>query len=447
MSGEQNPEREVDEGRLAREQLVGEDAEGVDVRPMVGRGIGGRLLGGEIRRRTDDQPADGQRHVGRRIQRLRDAEIGEEDVLPAEQDVCGLDVAVDDRLAVRVRQRPADTPEDADGLGDRERAGTPETFAQGLALDVGHREPQQAGGGAGVVDREDVRVLQPGRHADLAHEAGGTQRRGDLVVQHLHRDQSVVLPIAGEVDRRHAPAAELTLDHVAGGEGAGEAVEDLGRDRLAGRHDLSVADRPSGTRPDCASLSVDPPPGRSTRIGGMSLSTSQEVSVTNVQTAMKTPPIVSPEEWEAARLRLLVKEKELTHARDALAAERRRMPWQAVEKEYEFEGPGGKASLLDLFDGRRQLIVYRAFFEPGVEGWPEHACGGCSMLADQVAHLAHLNARDTTLVFVSRAPQADIERLKARMEWEMPWYTLDGRLRCRLRRGRVARHQRVHPFG
>src|SRR5205085_9168805 len=73
---------------------------------------------------------------------------------------------------------------------------------------------------------------------------------------------------------------------------------------------------------------------------------------------------------------------------------------------------------------RRQLIVYRAFFEPGVSGWPEHACIGCSMLADQVAHLAHLNARDTTLVFASRAPQADIGRLKARMGWQMPWYTL-----------------------
>ena len=71
---------------------------------------------------------------------------------------------------------------------------------------------------------------------------------------------------------------------------------------------------------------------------------------------------------------LLVKEKELTRARDALAAERRRMPWLAVEKEYAFDGPEGKASLLDLFDGRRQLIVYRAFFEPGVHGWPEHAC-------------------------------------------------------------------------
>ena len=82
---------------------------------------------------------------------------------------------------------------------------------------------------------------------------------------------------------------------------------------------------------------------------------------------MDTPPIVSPQEWEAARQQLLVKEKELTRARDALAAERRRMPWLAVEKEYEFEGPAGKASLLDLFDGRRQLIVYRAFFEPGVQ--------------------------------------------------------------------------------
>src|SRR5687768_2439033 len=83
--------------------------------------------------------------------------------------------------------------------------------------------------------------------------------------------------------------------------------------------------------------------------------------------------IVSPQEWEAARQKLLVKEKELTHARDALAAERRRMPWVAVEKRYEFEGPNGKASLFDLFEGRRQLIVYRAFYEPGVHGWPEHA--------------------------------------------------------------------------
>jgi predicted dithiol-disulfide oxidoreductase (DUF899 family) len=139
---------------------------------------------------------------------------------------------------------------------------------------------------------------------------------------------------------------------------------------------------------------------------------------------MNTAPIVSEQEWEKARQELLVKEKEVTRAQDALAAERRRMPWLAVEKEYAFEGPEGRVSLLDLFHGRRQAIVYRAFFEPGVHGWPEHACPGCSLMADQVAHVAHLNARDTTLVFVSRAPQADIERLKARMGWDIPWYTI-----------------------
>jgi predicted dithiol-disulfide oxidoreductase (DUF899 family) len=139
---------------------------------------------------------------------------------------------------------------------------------------------------------------------------------------------------------------------------------------------------------------------------------------------MNMPPIVSSQEWKTAREELLVKEKELTHARDALAAERRRMPRMAVEKDYRFEGPNGPASLLDLFEGRRQLIVYRFFFEPGVDGWPEGGCRGCSFMADQVAHLAHLNSRDTTLAYVSRAPQADIERLKARMGWDIPWYTI-----------------------
>ena len=157
---------------------------------------------------------------------------------------------------------------------------------------------------------------------------------------------------------------------------------------------------------------------------------------------MNLPPIVSPQEWEAAREKLLVKEKELTRARDALAAERRRMPRMAVEKDYRFDGPDGPASLLDLFAGRRQLIVYRFFFEPGVADWPKGGCRGCSFVADQVAHLAHLNARDTTLAFVSRAPQPDIARWKARMGWEMiPWYTLTDDFDARFRRRRVARHQ------
>src|ERR671925_671691 len=127
---------------------------------------------------------------------------------------------------------------------------------------------------------------------------------------------------------------------------------------------------------------------------------------------MNTPPIVSRQEWDAAREEMLVKEKALTRARDALAAERRRMPWMAVEKDYRFEGPDGPVSLLDLFEGRRQLVVYRAFV-------------GCSFGADQVAHPAHLNARDTTLAFVSRAPQAEIQGLKERMRWQLlPWYTI-----------------------
>jgi predicted dithiol-disulfide oxidoreductase (DUF899 family) len=140
---------------------------------------------------------------------------------------------------------------------------------------------------------------------------------------------------------------------------------------------------------------------------------------------MNTPPVVSKEEWDKAHEQMLVKEKELTRARDALAAERRRMPWLAVEKEYRFDGPDGPASLLDLFEGRRQLVVYRFFYDPDVEGWPERGCGGCSFLADQVAHPAHLNARDTTLAFVSRAPQDKIQGLKERMGWErIPWYGL-----------------------
>src|SRR3954447_9402809 len=140
---------------------------------------------------------------------------------------------------------------------------------------------------------------------------------------------------------------------------------------------------------------------------------------------MDMPPIVSPQDWTAAREQLLVKEKELTRARDALAAERRRMPRLAVEKDYRFEGPDGPVGLPNLFSGRRQLIVYRFFFEPGVADWPAGGCRGCSFLADQIAHLAHLNARDTTLAFVSRAAQEDIARWKARMGWEgIPWYTL-----------------------
>ncbi len=141
--------------------------------------------------------------------------------------------------------------------------------------------------------------------------------------------------------------------------------------------------------------------------------------------AIDHPPVVAPEEWRAARAAMLLREKTHVRARDGLAAERRRMPWMAVEKPYVFEGPKGPVSLVDVFEGRRQLIVYRAFFEPGVFGWPDHACRGCSLGADQVSNLTHLHQRDTTLAYASRAPQGDIARLKARMGWQqIPWYTI-----------------------
>ncbi|MDZ4270042.1 MAG: DUF899 family protein [Mycobacterium sp.] len=139
---------------------------------------------------------------------------------------------------------------------------------------------------------------------------------------------------------------------------------------------------------------------------------------------MKTPHIVTAREWEAALAEMLVKEKEFTRARDALAARRRRMPWTPVDKNYRFDGPEGPASLLDLFAGRRQLIVYRAFMDPGVSGWPEHGCVGCSLMADHIPNLAHLNARDTTLVYASRGSQSDIARIKDRMGWDIPWYIM-----------------------
>ncbi|MCX2955103.1 DUF899 family protein [Lentzea sp. NEAU-D7] len=139
---------------------------------------------------------------------------------------------------------------------------------------------------------------------------------------------------------------------------------------------------------------------------------------------METPPVVSPEEWDAARQDLLREEKEHTRQKDALAARRRRLPRVRVGKRYTFGGPEGDVDLPGLFAGRRQLIVYRHFFEPGVADWPEGGCSGCAMFTDNLGHLAHLNARDVTFVMVSAAPQKDISRYRHRMGWDgIPWYT------------------------
>jgi predicted dithiol-disulfide oxidoreductase (DUF899 family) len=142
---------------------------------------------------------------------------------------------------------------------------------------------------------------------------------------------------------------------------------------------------------------------------------------------MRIPTTVASEqEWNAQREALLVKEKALTRARDALAAERRRLPMVRVDKAYRFDGPAGEASLLDLFEGRRQLIVYRFFLDPGmtIATYPENGCPGCTMFADNLPNLIHLNARDTTLVFVSAGSQEAIRTYRARMGWaDWPWYT------------------------
>ena len=133
------------------------------------------------------------------------------------------------------------------------------------------------------------------------------------------------------------------------------------------------------------------------------------------------PKIVSATEWRKASEKLLAKEKTATHARDALAAERRRLPMVKIDKSYVFSSPGGKVRLLDLFEGRRQLLLYHFMFAPGVDGWPTAGCPGCSMFVDQVGHLAHLHARDTSFYRVSRAPLAKIQRYTKRMGWSIPW--------------------------
>ncbi|MFJ2775525.1 DUF899 domain-containing protein [Kitasatospora sp. NPDC087315] len=137
---------------------------------------------------------------------------------------------------------------------------------------------------------------------------------------------------------------------------------------------------------------------------------------------MAMPPVVTREEWLAARKELLEREKELTRFRDEVGVLRRSMPVVKVEKEYVFEAPGGNPTLLDLFAGRRQLIVRHFMFEPA---W-EQGCPGCSMQADSVGHLSHLHARDTSFVMVALAPIARIEPFRERMGWDIPWVSSYG---------------------
>ncbi len=145
---------------------------------------------------------------------------------------------------------------------------------------------------------------------------------------------------------------------------------------------------------------------------------------------MSFPEVISQTEWQRAHERLLAQEKEHTRQADALAAQRRRLPVAPVEQEYEFEGPNGSVKLIDLFAGRRQLIVYHFMFAPGVEGWPSAGCPGCSMFVDQIGELAHFHARGTSLVLISRAPLVlisraplvSLEAYRERIGWTIPWF-------------------------
>jgi predicted dithiol-disulfide oxidoreductase (DUF899 family) len=139
---------------------------------------------------------------------------------------------------------------------------------------------------------------------------------------------------------------------------------------------------------------------------------------------MSLPDVVSRDEWLVARKELLAKEKELTRRRDALNVERRQLPMVRIDKQYVFEGPDGEARLLDLFEGRRQLILGHFMFDPR---WDD-GCPSCSAGADEVSTglLEHLHTRDTTLAYVSRAPLPKIEAYKARKGWAFPWYSSYG---------------------
>ena len=138
------------------------------------------------------------------------------------------------------------------------------------------------------------------------------------------------------------------------------------------------------------------------------------------------PKIVTASEWRRASARMLVKEKAATRSRDRVAAQRRRLPMVRIDKPYSFLGPKGKVPFLELFEGRRQLILYHFMYAPDVPGWPKEGCPGCSLFVDQVSHLAHFHARDVSFCLVSRAPLARLLAYKRRMGWTLPWYSSAG---------------------
>src|SRR5215203_6209496 len=179
-------------------------------------------------------------------------------------------------------------------------------------------------------------------------------------------------------------------------------------------------------RPLCREV----PAGSAQRVKGLDRRGSRHQETTmpkygKTQPTLARPPVVSQNEWDAALAGLLERERTVGAAMHELAAARKRMPMVRVEHDYAFEGPDGRRSLPELFDGRSQLILYRFFFEEGTDGWPDAGCVGCSSVADGIPELGLLHARDITSAMASPAPQANLRRYAERMGWtDVPWYTI-----------------------
>jgi hypothetical protein len=215
-----------------RQQLVQHASEAVDVAPAVNIPPAYGLLRAHVTDRADGHAGLCERGVGlvarEALGRARNAEVRDQGVAVGEHDVLGFDVAVNDAPAVGVPERLGHLAHQAHAFPHRERATPPEAVAQALAFHVGHREPEEPAGVARIVDRQDVRVLEPGGEANLALEALRPQRVGQPGMEHLQGDGSVVLEIAGEMDRGHAAAPELTLERIATAQGLRERGQGVG---------------------------------------------------------------------------------------------------------------------------------------------------------------------------------------------------------------------------
>ncbi len=211
------------ERRASGQQLVAQDAEGVDVHPVIHVGIGRGLFRRHVGRRAERDAGGGQiLAAGRFAHRLGHAEVGDQGVAAGDQHVVGLDVAVDHALAVGVGQRVGDLGRDPDGVGDRQLAEMVEAVAQVVAVHVRHHVVEEARGFAGIVEGEDVGMLEPGGDLDLAEEALGAQRGGQLGPENLDGDFSAVAEVGGQVDHGHAALTQLALQRVAVGQRGGE---------------------------------------------------------------------------------------------------------------------------------------------------------------------------------------------------------------------------------